>query len=208
MDGAMAYQRKDTFYARAKQAGYRSRAAYKLLELSRRYQLIERGRRVVDLGAWPGGWLQVAAQLTGPSGRVIGVDLKGVEPLGAPVTTIIGDARDPLVQERILAHCGGRVDVLLCDMAPQLTGVRDRDNARALELAEAAVAIGERLLAPGGRLLLKLFDGPEADTVVATARRRFRTVKRTRPEASRKHSAEIYLLCLDFRGDAAPPLSA
>jgi|SRR5579862_1456201 len=204
----MAYQRKDTFYARAKQAGYRSRAAYKLLELSQRYRLIERGQRVVDLGAWPGGWLQVAAQLTGPSGMVVGVDLKAIEPIGGPVATMIGDVRDRSVQERILAHCGGRADVLLCDMAPQLTGVRDRDNVRALELAEAALAIGDHLLAHGGHLLLKLFDGPEADTTVAAARRRFRAIKRTRPEASRKHSAELYLLCLDFRGDPVPLPSA
>ncbi len=200
----MGYQRKDRFYTRAKQAGYRSRAAYKLLELAQRYHLIERGQRVVDLGAWPGGWLQVAAQLTGPSGLVIGVDLKAIEPIGRPVATMIGDVRDRAVHERILAHCGGRVDVLLCDMAPQLTGVRDRDNTRAQELAEAALAIGDQLLAPGGRLLLKLFDAPGADAIVAAARRRFRAIKRTRPEASRKHSAELYLLCLDFRGDTVP----
>lgn len=199
----MAYQRKDTFYARAKQAGYRSRAAYKLLELAQRYSLIEPGQRVVDLGAWPGSWLQVAAQLTGPHGAVVGVDLEPIEPLGGPVTTIAGDACDLVVQEQIRTRCGGRVDVLLSDMAPKLSGVRDRDIAQAMALAESALAIADRLLAPGGRLLVKLFTTPETDGVVAAARRRFRTVKRTRPDATRKGSAELYLVCLDFRGASA-----
>jgi len=200
MNGSMAYQRKDAFYARAKDAGYRSRAAYKLLELARRYRLIERGQHVVDLGAWPGGWLQVAAQLTGPEGVVVGVDLQPIDQLGPPVATVAGDARDPAVQERIRARCGGRVDVVLSDMAPKLSGVRDRDTAQAIELAESALAIAERLLAPGGRLLLKLFTAPETDAVVAAARRRFKTARLTRPDATRRGSAEIYLVCLGFLG--------
>jgi 23S rRNA (uridine2552-2'-O)-methyltransferase len=199
----MAYQRKDAFYARAKQAGYRSRAAYKLLELARRYRLIRRGDRVVDLGAWPGGWLQVAAELAGPQGRVVGVDLRPIDQLGGTVATIAGDARDEAVQERMRTLCGGRVDVVLSDMAPALSGVRDRDIAQATELAEAALAIAIRLLAPGGRLLLKLFTAPETDAVVAAARQRFATVKLTRPEASRKGSAELYLVGADFRSN--PP---
>lgn len=203
----MAYQRKDAFYARAKHAGYRSRAAYKLAELAPRYRLIEPGHHVVDLGAWPGGWLQVAARLTGPDGVVVGVDLQPIDPLGGVVSTITGDARDSGVQEQIRARCGGRVDVVLSDMASKLSGVRDRDTAQAIELAESALTVADRLLAPGGRLLLKLFTAPETDAVVAAARRRFRTVKITRPDATRKGSAEHYLVCLGFRravGDAPP----
>jgi 23S rRNA (uridine2552-2'-O)-methyltransferase len=195
----MAYRRKDAFYARAKDAGYRSRAAYKLLELARRYGLIERGNHVVDLGAWPGGWLQVAAQLTGPQGVVVGVDLQPIDALGGPVTTIAGDVCDESVQDEIRARCRGRVDVVLSDLAPKLSGVRERDTARAIALAELALAIADRLLAPGGRLLLKLFTAPETDAVVAAARRRFERVKLTRPEATRKGSAELYLVCLGFR---------
>lgn len=196
----MAYQRKDTFYARAKQAGYRSRAAFKLLEVAQRYRLITPGQRVVDLGAWPGSWLQVAAQLTGPRGTVVGVDLQPIDPLGGSVATIAGDARDAGVQEQIRSRCGGRVDVLLSDLSPKLSGVRDRDIAQAIELAELALTFADRLLAPGGRLLIKLFTTPDADVVVAGARSRFRTVKRVVPEATRKGSAELYLVCLDFRG--------
>jgi len=194
----MPYQRKDAFYARAKAAGYRSRAAFKLLELARRYRLIEAGNHVVDLGAWPGGWLQAAAQLTGPSGVVAGVDLKPIDPLGGPVVTLVGDAREAAIEAEIRRRCAGRVDVVLSDMAPQLSGVRDRDAVRAAELAEAAVAIAGRLLGPGGRLLVKLFSAPETEPIVAAARKRFRTVKLTRPEASRKGSAEHYLVCLGF----------
>jgi len=196
----MAYQRKDAFYARAKGAGYRSRAAYKLLELGQRYRLIERGDRVVDLGAWPGGWLQVAAQLVGAQGVVVGVDLRPIDPLGRPVVTLTGDAREAAVLEDIRARCGGRVDVLLSDMAPPLSGVRDRDIARAAELAETALASAEVLLAVGGRVLVKLFTSPEADGLVGAARRRFQTVKLTRPDATRKGSAEVYLVGLGFRG--------
>jgi 23S rRNA (uridine2552-2'-O)-methyltransferase len=198
----MTYRRKDAFYARAKGAGYRSRAAYKLLELGRRYRLIERGDHVVDLGAWPGGWLQVAAQLAGPQGIVVGVDLRPIDPLGGPVVTLTGDAREAAVLEEIRARCGGRVDVVLSDMAPALSGVRDRDIARATELAEAGLASADCLLASGGRFLVKLFTSPEADALVGAARGRFRTVKLTRPDATRKGSAEVYLVCVGKRGNA------
>ena len=200
----MAYQRKDPFYARAKAAGYRSRAAYKLLELARRYRLIERGDHLVDLGAWPGGWLQVAAELSGPSGVVVGVDLQPIDALGGGVSTIVGDAREEAVQEQLRARCRGRVDVVLSDMAPKLSGIRDRDTARAVELAESGLAIADRLLAPGGRLLLKLFTAPEIDAVVNAARDRFESVKRTHTEATRKGSAEQYLVCVGFRGRPVP----
>ena len=190
----MAYQRKDTFYARAKAEGYRSRAAYKLLELARRYQLLKRGDHVVDLGAWPGGWLQVAAELVGPRGIVVGVDLVAIDPIGpAQVSTLVGDASDPAVLEQLRERCRGRVDVVLSDMAPKLSGIRDRDAARAGELAETAVAIAEQLVAPGGRLLMKAFSGAESETL-ALARRVFSTAKLTKPEASRKESAEMYLI--------------
>jgi 23S rRNA (uridine2552-2'-O)-methyltransferase len=196
----MAYQRKDAFYARAKQAGYRSRAAYKLAELARRYKLIDRGDHVVDLGAWPGGWLQVAAELVGPRGVVVGVDLKAIDQLGGVVATIVGDARDAAVREQIRSRCNGRVDVVLSDMAPSLSGVRDRDIAQAVELATTAVGTAVHMLAPGGNLVLKLFTAPEADALVAEVRRRFGSAKLTRPEATRKGSDEIYLVCSGFKG--------
>lgn len=192
----MAYQRKDAFYARAKAAGYRSRAAYKLLDLARRYQLFRRGDHVVDLGAWPGGWLQVAAELAGPQGIVVGVDLQAIDPLGqGQVTTLVGDARQPEVQAELRRRCRGRVDVVLSDMAPKLSGIRDRDSARAAELGEAALEIGRALLGAGGHLVIKVFSGAEAEALARAARPSFKTAKLTKPEASRKESGEMYLVC-------------
>jgi len=195
----MAYQRKDSYYARAKASGYRSRAAFKLQELARKYQLIRRGDHVVDLGAWPGGWLQVAGELVGAHGLVVGVDLQPIERLsGAMIATLVGDARQPAVQDELRERCGGRIDVVLSDMAPKLSGVRDSDMARAAELAETAVAIGERLLGPGGRLLVKVFSGAESEALAA-ARRLFTSTKLTKPYASRKESAEMYLIGIGRR---------
>jgi 23S rRNA (uridine2552-2'-O)-methyltransferase len=200
----MAYRRKDSFYARAKAAGYRSRAAYKLQELAKRYQLVRRGDHVVDLGAWPGGWLQVAAELAGPQGIVAGVDLVAIDPLpDRTIATLVGDAREAAVQEALRQRCRGRVDVVLSDMAPKLSGIRDRDSARAAELGEAALAIARALLSPGGRFLVKVFTGPETDALAAAARRCFTAVKLTKPEASRKESSELYLVCAGFQPDGS-----
>ena len=125
------YKRKDAFYKKAKQAGYRSRAAYKLRELSHSFGLLRPGQRVIDLGAWPGGWLQVAAELVGPQGRVIGIDLVPIAPLKTDnVTVIQGDATDPDQQRRLLSLLDGPADILLSDMAPKLSGVRERDEAQ------------------------------------------------------------------------------
>ena len=190
----MAYQRKDAFYARAKAEGYRSRAAYKLVELARRYQLVKRGDHVVDLGAWPGGWLQVAAELVGSARHRRRRGPRAHRPVRAGrVSTLVGDASTPAVLDQLRERCKGRVDVLLSDMAPKLSGIRDRDAARAAELAETAIAVAEQLVAPGGRLLMKAFTGAEGETL-ALARRVFASAKLTKPEASRKESAEMYLI--------------
>ena len=195
----MAYQRKDAFYARAKAEGYRSRASYKLLDLARRYQLFKRGDHVVDLGAWPGGWLQVAAELVGPRGVVVGVDLVPIDPLPqAWVSTLVGDASEPAVLEQLRERCGGRVDVVLSDMSPKLSGIRDRDAARSEGLAEAAVGIAEQLVAPGGRMVMKVFSGAESEAL-RLARRVFTAAKLTKPESSRRESAEMYLVATGRR---------
>jgi 23S rRNA (uridine2552-2'-O)-methyltransferase len=197
---SMAYNRKDHFYRQAKNAGYRSRAAYKLLELAQRHRLITAGDHVVDLGAWPGGWLQVAAELVGDRGRVIGVDLVGIEPIPKPVIACVqGDATTAAVQEEIRRRAGGRVDVVLSDMAPKLTGIRATDTARAGALADAAADIAARLLRPGGRLLVKVFTSAETDALVARLKQTYATVKRTRPEASRVGSAELYVIAIGYR---------
>lgn len=197
------YRRKDAFYTRAKATGYRSRAAFKLSQLAKQVRLFRRGDRVLDLGAWPGGWLQVAAELVGPSGRVVGVDLQGIEALTQPnVRTLVGDISDAETQRRMLEECGGRVDVILSDLAPKLSGVRARDEAQAEALAQTVLAVAERMLRPGGNLLIKLFMGEAATRVVGQLRSRFATVRTTRPQATRKGSSEIYAIAIDFgRGE-------
>jgi 23S rRNA (uridine2552-2'-O)-methyltransferase len=194
------YERKDAFYRRAKATGYRSRAAFKLLELARRHRLFRPGDRVIDLGAWPGSWLQVAAECTGASGRLIGIDLKPIDPLPYPgVHCLQGDIRDPHAPAAALALAGGRVDVLLSDCAPTLTGVRATDDARAAELAEATLAWAVRVLKPSGRLLMKVFTNAETPRLLALARRDFRTVRLTSTAATRRGSAELYMIAAERR---------
>ncbi|MGH7769302.1 MAG: SAM-dependent methyltransferase, partial [Candidatus Binatia bacterium] len=130
----MAYQPKDAFYRKAKKEGYRSRAAYKLLELGRRFHLIKPGDRVVDLGAAPGGWLQVAAELTGPKGKVVGIDLQPTQPFHEPnIVVLQGDATSEECAKKIAELLGGPVDCVLSDLAPKLSGIRDADIARSVE---------------------------------------------------------------------------
>jgi len=197
------YRRKDAFHQRAKREGYRSRAAYKLAEIADRHALLTPGARVVDLGAWPGGWLQVAAERVGASGRVVGVDLAAIDPLGIEnVFAIQGDISEPLVLQAILDALGGPADLLLSDAAPKLTGLRDVDRAREEALLEAVAAALPSLLRPGGDLLCKLLDSPEADAIGRRLGGSFREARTLRPEATRKGSAERYLLARGFASRA------
>ena len=191
----MAYKRKDAFYKKAKQEGYRSRAAYKLLELNRSWHILRPGDRVIDLGAWPGGWVQVAAQAVGKSGQVLGIDLLKLEPLPLKnVTLVQGDATDPDQQQSLLTSLGRAADVVLSDMAPKLSGVREADEAHAAGLCRTALSCCDTFLKPGGSLFLKAFMNEEYQPFVAELRSAFQTVKTSRPEATRKGSAEVYIL--------------
>jgi 23S rRNA (uridine2552-2'-O)-methyltransferase len=193
----MAYRRKDPFYRRARAAGYRARSAYKLAELDRRFRLLRRGDFVVDLGAWPGGWLQVVLERVGPDGRAVGVDLVLPAPLGPNAVLITGDVRDEATTVAVRAALGRPADVVLSDLAPKLTGIRATDEARLRELVEATLAILPSLLRPGGRFLTKLFMTGDYEVLVGAVRKRFGQVKTTRPEASRQGSAELYVVGLD-----------
>jgi 23S rRNA (uridine2552-2'-O)-methyltransferase len=197
----VGYERKDAFHARAKREGFASRAAYKLEEIQREARLLRAGDRVVDLGCWPGGWLQVAAQAVGPKGRVVGVDLAAVEPplQKENVIAFVGDLADSAISQQILARLGAQADVVLSDAAPKLTGVRATDRAREEALLEALEARIPELLRPGGSALTKLLDCPEADQFRARLSRRFAAGRVIRPKATRKGSAERYLLLRDFR---------
>ena len=200
----MGYQRKDAHYRRAKSEGLRARSAYKLAELDDRFHLLRRGDRVVDLGAWPGGWLQVALERIGPTGRLIGVDVVPIDPLRAPnVTLVTGDIREAAVLDDLRTRLGGHADVVLSDVAPKLTGVRAVDEARTAELVSAVIGSLATLLRPGGRALVKLFMDATYPETVARMRGLFDRVRSTRPNASRRGSAEIYVAGEGFGGTPA-----
>jgi 23S rRNA (uridine2552-2'-O)-methyltransferase len=199
----MAYQLKDTFYRKAKREGYRSRAAYKLLELNRRFDLIKDGDRVVDLGAAPGGWLQVAAKLIGPRGKAIGVDIQPIESFTQRNINIFvfqGDISSEQSQAKIKELLGSPADCVLSDLSPRLTGIHDVDVSRSLELVRLASKVARQLLRPGGHFLAKTFQGAETGAIGAELREYFDAVKQTRPEATRKGSSEIYFVAKGFNG--------
>ena len=184
---------------RAREEGYRSRAAYKLLELDRRHRLLRPGMTVVDLGAAPGGWSQVAARRAGPRGRVVALDLLPMEPVPG-VTFIQGDFREEGPLQALLEAVGGgrAVDLVLSDMAPNLSGLRAVDQPRAMHLAELALDLARQVLRPGGALLVKAFQGEGLDAYRDELRSCFRKVIHAKPEASRAASRELYLLALNY----------
>jgi 23S rRNA (uridine2552-2'-O)-methyltransferase len=200
------YDRKDHFHQRAKREGYRSRAAYKLLEIQKSQRLLRPGQRVFDLGCWPGGWLQVAAEAVGPKGRIVGVDVAAVEPPleNENVFAFCADLTQPTVAKELLERLGGPADVLLSDAAPKLTGIRATDQAREGALLEGVEALLGGLLRAGGTLLLKILDGPDAQLVDRRLRGEFETAKTVKPSASRPGSRERYLLGRGYKGRSGP----
>jgi 23S rRNA (uridine2552-2'-O)-methyltransferase len=204
----VAYERKDGFYRRAKREGYRSRAAFKLAEIHKRTRVLGRAERILDLGAWPGGWLQVAAEHVGARGRVVGVDLAAIDPLADPrIQVLRGDVADPALPARVQALLGGPADVVLSDLAPKLTGIAPRDEARAAELSEHTLRIAATCSRPGSALVVKTFGGAEAEDTRAALATRYTAVRLIHLAATRKGSSELYLVATGFRGDrgtAAP----
>ena len=186
----------DTVHWRAAREGYRSRAAYKLLEIESRYRVVRRGDTVVDLGAAPGSWLQVLTTLT--SGTILGVDLQPIPPVPG-ATTITGDFTDPAVQERIRATVP-EVSVLLSDAAPHLTGARSVDQARAVGIGHDALALACLVLKPGGNIVIKSFQGEDFNELLADVRAVFRAVHVYRPKVTRKGSRECYIIGRNFAG--------
>jgi len=200
----MSYNPQDRYFKKAQQEGYRSRAAYKLLELQQRYRLLKAGDGVIDLGAAPGGWLQVAAKIVGSNGKVIGVDLQSIQPLPERnVILLSGDIRSEEIQRRIKALIGGPAHCVLSDMAPKLSGIRDADMARCLELNRIALAVAHQLLRPGGALLVKSFISEDLQLFSAELKQYFSAVQRTKPEATRQGSSEFYFLAKDYTARAA-----
>ena len=175
----------DSYVRKAKEKGYRSRAAYKLLELDAKHHILKPGFVVIDLGAAPGGWAQVAAAKVRPGGRVVAIDLLDMGPVPG-VEFQKGDFREIAFE--------GRADVVLSDMSPNISGIRDADQARAAELVLDAAALARRTLTPSGAFLVKVFQGDRFPTLLDDMKRIFRTVTVSKPGASRSESRETYLL--------------
>ena len=172
------------------------------MEIQEKHDLLRKAQKVVDLGCWPGGWLQVAAAAVGPRGRVLGIDRSELEPPleNANVIALVADLSAPGTADQILGLLKGPADVLLSDAAPKLTGVRDRDRAMEEELLLAVSELVGRLLRPGGSLLLKVLQGPEAQEIERDLRKRFESAKQVKVSATRKGSSERYLLARGFKG--------
>jgi len=199
----LSRQLNDPYVEEAKRRGYRSRAAFKLIEMDDKYRLLKPGMTVVDLGAAPGGWSQIAAERVGSverKGQVLAVDLSEIEPLrGVEVLTL--DVSEAAAASSIRAGLKrGRADVLLSDMASPTTGHRVTDHLRVVALVEAALDIAEDVLAPGGTFLAKVFQGGAGGGLVARLKCNFVKVSRVKPKASRPQSPEVYVLATGFRG--------
>jgi len=196
----MAYQPKDGYYRKAKREGYRSRAAYKLLEMNERFRLIRPGSCVVDLGAAPGGWLQVVSDLVGPGGHAYGFDLQPLQPFSQQNVRVCElDILSENSAEKIRNVLECMADCVLSDMAPRLSGIRDADLSRGLELTEKAYEVACGLLKPGGGFLFKTFTGVEVGDLIKAMSSRFQNVQRARVSATRKGSSEIYVVARGFK---------
>jgi 23S rRNA (uridine2552-2'-O)-methyltransferase len=202
---AKPYDPRDHYYRKARKEGLRARSAYKIEEILRRHALLRRGDAVLDLGAAPGGFLQVLAEKVGEAGSVVGVDLEPIRSLGKPwVKTAVVDLLAPDALERIRAVHPGRFRLVTSDMAPRTIGVKITDEARSLELVRMALRVAEATLARGGALVAKVFMGGDFPPLRRELAERFDDVKVVRPEATRERSYEVYLVGKGFRGKAAP----
>lgn len=193
-------RKRDYYYRKAKEEKYRSRAAYKLIQAIKKYNFICPNDVVVDLGSAPGGWLQVARQIVGEKGFVLGVDLREVKPLNyRNVHVIIGDIREEETLRRIEAILPRPADVVISDISPNVSGIWELDHIRQIELAEAALKIALAVLKTGGNFFVKVFQGEDFNRYLSEIKKHFTRVEIFKPKASRKESAEIYILGLNYR---------
>ncbi|HVZ70131.1 MAG TPA: RlmE family RNA methyltransferase [Rhizomicrobium sp.] len=193
-------QLNDPYVHAAKTKGYRSRAAFKLIELDSKFHILKKGARILDLGAAPGGWSQVASQRAGDTGHIVAIDILEMEPLPG-VQIFRGDLTDPGAPGRLKAALGGPADVVLSDMAASTTGHRATDHLRTTALLEAALDLAEDVLKPGGAFIGKVFQGGATGDLLARIKKSFRSVKHVKPPASRSESVELYLVAQGFKGE-------
>ena len=195
----MAFTVQDHYFRKAKKENYLARAIYKLEEIQNRHKILRPGHRVLDLGAAPGSWIQLVSRVVGPSGRVVGIDLKRIEHVfPRHVITLQGDIFErEFMEESLRDHLP--FDVVLSDMAPSTSGIKVADSARSALLFERAFEIACSVLKPGGTFLAKIFHGPDFHRLLAEAKKQFGQTKAIRPEATRKQSKEIYILALNLK---------
>jgi 23S rRNA (uridine2552-2'-O)-methyltransferase len=191
--------KKDHYRKLAKELGYRSRSAFKLIELNKKYNLIKSNDNILDFGAAPGGWLQVSSKLVMPKGKVIGVDLLPIMPVEENVTIFQGDIREKEVIERILHEGKGKVDVVLSDMATNISGIWKIDHNNQIDLTMLIIDRFPELLEKNGSCLLKAFDGPRLKSLENNLKKNFKNVKLIKPKVSRNASSELYIFCRGFR---------
>lgn len=190
----------DAYVKRSQKDGYRSRASYKLLELQEKDQLIRPGMAVVDLGSAPGGWSQVLSDVLGDRGRIVASDILPMDPV-ADVAFVQGDFTEDAVLEEILTAIGSdQVDLVVSDMAPNMSGNSSSDQPRAMYLCELALDLGRQVLKPGGNFLIKVFQGEGFDSYLKELRSSFQKVTTRKPQSSRARSREVYLLARGFKG--------
>lgn len=193
-------RKHDPYYKKAKANEYRSRASYKLKQLDKKYRIIKKGDTVVDLGAAPGGWSQVALEKVQEGGIVVGVDLNRIKPF--PVNNyyrIRGDFTTEKVQTKIMELIGGKSKVIISDASPSLTGIRDIDHLRSMDLINVVIEIADNILEEGGNVVIKAFQGGEYKHLINDLKKRFKILKTTKPPSSRKKSREMYIVGIGFK---------
>ncbi len=191
--------KRDLYRRLAKQRGFKSRAAFKLIQLQKKYGIIKKGDKVLDLGCAPGGWLQVSSSYVGKEGMVIGVDKKPVKGMPKNVRTIEMDIFDD-VFKAIRRVTTSEFDVVLSDLSPEVSGIWELDSARQIELCERALEIAKGVLRKGGKMVIKIFQGEDTGYFIKKLRKAFKQVKLTKPPASRPESSELYVICFGFKG--------
>ena len=191
--------RKDHYRKLAKDKGYRSRSAYKLLQLNNSYHIFRQRNKVIDLGCAPGGWLQVAIKEVGSCGKVIGIDLKEVKPLEGAII-LHGNIEDHRIIDGVIKILNSKADVVLSDLSPNVSGIWGIDHARQISLTKSAFSVAQKILKENGNAIFKVFEGDLLNEVKDDLNSNFHKVLLTKPGASRQQSSELYIVCLKFRG--------
>ena len=193
-------RKRDYYYKKAKAENYRSRATYKLSQVAKKYRFIKRGNVVVDFGAAPGGWIQVARKIVGKKGFVLGVDLRPIEPFPQEyIKTIVADFTEPQVLQQILEFLPRKADVVLSDASPNISGIWELDHARQIDLAQKAFEIALKVMRPSGNFFVKVFEGDMLMGFVKEVGKYFKNVKILKPKASRAKSSEIFILATNLK---------